>query len=74
MEEMLYTVPEVAEILKTNVDMVYKLQKSGLLRFMKLGRLKCRKSTLEEFLEKYDGCDISDPFNVQELKEGENDG
>lgn len=64
MEEMLYTVPEVAKILKTNVDYVYKLQKAGVLRFMNIGRLKCRKSTLEQFLEKYDGCDISDPFNM----------
>jgi excisionase family DNA binding protein len=68
MVEMLYTVPEVAEILKTNVDYVYKLQKSGLIPFMKIGRLKCRKSTLEMFLEKYDGLDISDPFNVKELE------
>lgn len=66
MEDMVYTVPEVAEILKTNVDYVYKLQRAGLLRFMKIGRLKCRKSTLEEFLAKYDGMDISDPFNVRE--------
>lgn len=71
MEDMLYTVPEVAAILKTNVDYVYKLQKAGLIRFMKIGRLKCRKSTLEAFLEKYDGCDISDPFNIQQLREGE---
>lgn len=67
MEDMLYTVPEVATILKTNVDYVYKLQRAGLIRFMKIGRLKCRKSVLEEFLEKYDGLDISDPFNVKEL-------
>ncbi|MBQ8279528.1 MAG: helix-turn-helix domain-containing protein [Roseburia sp.] len=71
MEEMLYTVPEVAAILKTNVDYVYKLQRAGLIRFMKIGRLKCRKSTLEKFLEKYDGCDISDPFNIQTM-EGDN--
>lgn len=70
MVEQVYTVQEVAEILKTNVDYVYKLQKAGLLRFMKIGRLKCRKSTLEAFLEKYDGCDISDPFNVQKIEEG----
>lgn len=68
MEEMLYTVPEVAAVLKTNVDYVYKLQKAGLIRFMKIGRLKCRKSTLETFLEKYEGLDISDPFNVKELE------
>ena len=68
MTEMLYTVPEVAEILKTNVDYVYKLQRAGLLKFIKIGRLKCRKSTLEEFLERYDGTDVSDPFNVQQME------
>lgn len=70
MEDMLYTVREVAEILKTNTNYVYKLQKAGLLRFMKLGSLKCRKSTLEQFLERYEGFDISDPFNIQEITEG----
>ena len=70
MEVMLYTVPEVAQILKTNVDYVYKLQKAGVLKFMKIGRLKCRKSALEEFLAKYDGFDISDPFNVEQIQEG----
>lgn len=74
MEDRLYTVQEVAAILKTNVDFVYKLQRAGLIRFMKIGRLKCRKSTLEQFLEKYDGYDISDPFNIREMKEGEIDG
>ena len=71
MEDMLFTVKEVAGILKTNTDYVYKLQKSGLLRFMKLGSFKCRKSTLEEFLKKYEGYDISDPFNIQLLGETE---
>jgi excisionase family DNA binding protein len=65
----LYTVQEVAQILKTSVDYVYKLQKSGLLKFLKIGRLKCRRETLEEFISKYDGMDISDPFNVREIEE-----
>ena len=68
MEDMLYTVPEVAAILKTNVDYVYKLRKAGLIRFMKIGRWKCRKSTLEAFLEKYDGYDISDPFDIRQVE------
>jgi len=68
MEDMLYTVPEVAAILKTNIDYVYKLQRSGLIKFMKIGRLKCRKSTLEAFLEKYDGFDISNPEEIKELE------
>ena len=68
MTDMLYTVPEVAEILKSNTDYVYKLQRSGLLKFMKMGRWKCRKATLEEFLAKYDGMDLTDPFNIKEAK------
>lgn len=67
-ENMLYTVPEVAEILKTNKNYVYTLYKAGLLKFLKLGRLKCRKETLEEFLAKYEGYDITDPANIKELK------
>lgn len=68
-EEMLYTVEEVAKILKTNKNYVYDLRKAGLLRFIKLGNLKCRKSTLEAFLEKYDGLDLTDPFNIKDLDE-----
>lgn len=71
MQEMLYTVREVAAILKTNVDYVYRLQRAGLIRFMKIGSLKCRKSTLEAFLEKYEGCDISDPENIRMLSNEE---
>lgn len=67
MEDVLYTVNEIAQILKTNTDYVYRLYRSGLLRFIKVGRLKCRKSTLEAFIAKYDGMDISDPENVKPL-------
>lgn len=69
MEDMLYTVSEVAQILKTNTDYVYKLHRTGLLRFLKIGRLKCRKATLEAFLEKCEGLDISDPNNVKPLED-----
>lgn len=71
MEDMVLTVQEVADILKTNVDYVYKLHRAGILKFLKVGRLKCRKKTLEEFLEKYDGMDVTDPFNIREVREGE---
>lgn len=66
--EKVYTVMEVAEILGSSPVYVYKLRDAGLLRFIKMGRLKCRQSTLEAFLEKYDGYDISDPFNIKELE------
>lgn len=75
MEDALYTVPEVAKILKTNTSYVYKLQKSGLLTFLQIGRLKCRKESLDEFLERFDGYDISDPFNPTKISErGNEDG
>lgn len=67
--EMLYTVKESAEILKTNVDYVHKLRKAGLLPFLKLGSYKVRKEALEEFLAKYEGKDLTDPYNVKELTE-----
>ena len=68
-DNQVFTVPEVAKIIGTNVDYVYKLQKSGLLKFMKIGRWKVRKVTLEAFLEKWDGWDISDPFNPKQIDE-----
>lgn len=71
MEDLVYTVPEVAAIIKSNTDYVYKLQKSGLLKFMQMGRLKVRKATLEAFLERWDGWDISDPFNPRQIEEQE---
>lgn len=67
MENMLYTVKEVSQLLKCNVDSVHKLRKSGKLPFLKLGSYKVRKETLEEFLKNYEGMDLTDPFNIKEL-------
>lgn len=67
MDEVLYTVDEVAKLLKTNKDYVYKLHRAGLLKFLRIGRLKCRRQTLEDFLARYDGHDITDPDNVRLL-------
>jgi len=68
MDCILYTVKETAKILKTNVDYVHKLRKAGLIPFLKLGQLKVRREALVEFLEKYEGKDLTDPFNVKELQ------
>lgn len=65
---MLYTVKETAAILKTNVEYVHKLRKAGLLPFLKLGCYKVREESLEEFLKKYEGMDLTDPFEIKELK------
>lgn len=44
---------------------------AGLLPFLKLGQLKCRREAVEEFLRKYEGYDVSDPNNIIPLEQGE---
>lgn len=64
---MIFTVAEVAAILKTNVDYVHKLRKAKLLPFIKLGSYKVRKEALQNFLLSYEGKDVTEPFDVKEL-------
>ena len=61
------TVKDVFEILKINVHRVYDLVRTGMLPALKLGSLKIRKSSLEKFLEEYEGMDISDVNNIKPL-------
>lgn len=70
MENVLYTIPEVAELLKTNENYVYKLIKAGLLPCLKLGRFKVRKEAILNFLELNEGKDLTDPENVKEIDYG----
>ena len=67
MEDMVYTVSEVADILKCNVNYVHKLRRSGVLPFLKLGQYKCRKVALEKFLATYEGKDLTNPEYIKEL-------
>lgn len=66
-DTVLYTVKEVATLLKTNIDYVHKLRKAGILPFLKLGQYKVRKQTLNDFLTRYEGKDLTDPFDIKEL-------
>ena len=68
MNQMLYTVPEVAEILKCNQTRVHSLRKAGLLPMLKMGQYKVRREALEEFLRKAEGFDVSDPYNIVPLE------
>lgn len=68
MQEMLFTVKQVSEILHCNPTYVYQLINNKLLPVLKLGSYKVRKSTLEEFLAKYEGYDLSDPEDVKVLE------
>lgn len=67
-EKLLCTVKEASVLLGVNVHLVYRLISSGMLPAMKLGNLKIRKATLEDFISKYEGMDLSNLDNVIELK------
>lgn len=62
MEQLVFTVKEVSEIIHTNQTYVYSLIKTGLLPALKLGSYKIRKETLLDFLEKYEGENLTDPL------------
>lgn len=68
---MLYTVKEVSELLKTNPTYVYKLIKTGKLPAIKIGAMKIRHEALKNFLETYEGYDLTDPYEQKELRYGD---
>lgn len=73
MEDILYTMSEAAQLLKTNINFVHELRKAGLLKCMKMKSYKVRKSELERFLAESEGKDLSDPFRVKSIEEAVSD-
>lgn len=67
-KDVLYTVAEVAKLIKTNPAYVYELIKAKLLPTLKLGSYKIRRSALLEFLETYEGYDLTKPDQIKQLK------
>ena len=49
---MLYTVSEVAKLLKVNRNFVYNLIKNGELEAVKIGSIKVRKEALNDYIER----------------------
>ena len=68
MEDILYTVKETSKLLKTNPNYIYELIKKGFLPALKLGSFKIRRSAILEFLEKYEGQDLTDLNNIKVLE------
>lgn len=66
--DVLYTVAEVAKLIKTNPAYVYSLIKVKLLPTLKLGSMKIRRSALLEFLERFEGYDLTKPEEIKQLK------
>lgn len=67
--KMVYTVQEVSKILGINKNSVYNLINAGIIKTMKLGRQKITANSLLEFLEKYDGYDLTDLSNIKCIHE-----
>lgn len=65
---LLYTVPEVAELLKVNTNKVYDLIRAELLTPLKLGRYKVPRSELIRFIETYKGKDLNDLKNIKDIE------
>ena len=70
-EKLLYTVKETAYVLGCNVHLVYNLVNKGLLPALKLGSLKIRKTSIEKFLDEYDGKDLTNLDNIVALNSTE---
>ncbi len=69
MNEELLTVKDAAKILKCGVNYVYKLTENGLLPYMVIGHRKIRRSSLDEFISKYENMDLTDFNNIIPVKE-----
>jgi excisionase family DNA binding protein len=70
MDELL-TTTEVGKLLKCNRDFVCKLIDAKLLPYILLGKRKIRKQSVNEFLKKYEGWDLSDPYNPTPIVKAE---
>ena len=66
-ETMVYTVKEVAEMLHTSPNSIYKIIENGYLPALKLGSVKILKSTLLKFLIDNEGNDLSDINCIKKL-------
>lgn len=67
MEDLLFTTKEASQLLKTDDATVRRLISKGLIKALKLGRLKIRKVEIERFLAWAEGKDLNDLDNVSEL-------
>lgn len=60
-----YSVEETTKILKTSLDVVYKLIEKKMLVALKLKSLKVPEYAIEEFFRKYQFMDLS---NLDDIK------
>ncbi len=68
-QDLLYTISEVAALLKVNRNYVYKLINKGYLRSIKLGCRKVTKKSLLQFLEQNDGMNFDEIDSFKSAEE-----
>ena len=61
------SVIETGKVLGIGKIKVYELIKGGFLPALNLGGLKVRKESIDEFLSKYEGYDLTDIKNIVKL-------
>jgi hypothetical protein len=65
----LISAKEASIILNTDENFVNTLIKAGILPYLKLRTRKIRRFALDEFMKKYEGWDISDPYNPKKIEQ-----
>lgn len=68
MSDVIYTVSEVAGLLKVNKNSIYNLLKAGIIHGLKLGSIKVTRAELLRFLDDNNGMDLSNLNDIRELK------
>ena len=66
-DNMLYSVHEVAKMLHSSPNYIYKLIEKGYLPAIKLGSIKILKSTLIKFLIDNEGNDLSNINSIKKI-------
>ena len=66
-DTMIFSVHEVAKMLHSSPNYVYKFINNGYLPAIKLGSVKVLKSTLLKFLIENEGKDLSDINCIKKL-------
>ncbi|MCS6132632.1 helix-turn-helix domain-containing protein [Clostridium botulinum] len=68
MEDILFTVKEASKLLKTDEPTIRRLINKGLMKALRLGRIKIRKVEIERFAEWAEGKDLNDLDDIKELE------
>ena len=64
---VVYTIQELADVLKTSRASITKLIHAGVLHGLKLGSMKVPAKEVDRFLSEYTGKDVTDPENIVDI-------